>query len=65
MRLKGYNCDSITDTYLDWSRLPLLHTLPKEGNHWSDVSAAWLKLAPTLFGGSFFFFSFSTEFANK
>lgn len=43
--------------YLDCQRLPLFHTLPKEGSQLASVCELWSKLAPTLFGGSFLSFS--------
>ena len=46
--------------YLDWSRLPLLQTLPKEGSQFCDDSAVWSNLAPTLVAGSLDFLSCST-----
>lgn len=47
-------------SHLDCQRRPLFHTLPKEGSQLASVCELWSKLAPTLFGGSFFSFSCSS-----
>lgn len=47
-------------SHLDCQRLPLFHTLPKEGSQLASVCELWSKLAPTLFGGSFLSFSCSS-----
>lgn len=47
-------------SYLDCQRRPLFQTLPKEGNQPALVLELWSKLAPTLSGGSFFSFCFSS-----
>lgn len=52
---------SVLKSHLDCQRLPLFHTRPKEGNQLASVCELWSKLAPTLFGGSFFSFSCSSE----
>lgn len=48
------------DPYLDCQRRPLFQTRPKEGSQPALVLELWSKLAPTLSGGSFFNFCFSS-----